>query len=61
MINLGRDQFGQAVVGSMVVVVIDEGTDLQFEDTGKVAVFQKNSVLGGMMPAFDFVLGLGVE
>ena len=46
---------------ALVVIVIDEGLDLTFEIAWQVIVFQQNTVLHSLMPAFDFALGLRVE
>ena len=46
---------------ALVVIVIDEGLDLTFEIAWQVIVFQQDTVLHSLMPAFDFALGLRVE
>ena len=46
---------------ALVVVVFDEGPDLTLKITWQVVVFQQNPVLHGLVPAFDFALGLWVE
>ena len=49
-----------ALVVSMIVVMIHEGADLQFKIAGQVIVFEENLVLEGLMPAFDLALCLRV-
>ena len=44
----------QALVVSLVVVIVDECPDLALEITWQVVVFQQNSVLQVLVPAFDF-------
>ena len=51
----------QALVVTLVVLVIDKGADLAFEIAGQIIVFQQNTVLHGLMPALDFALGLWME
>ena len=46
---------------ALVVVVVDKGFDLGFEITGSEVVFQQDAVLQGLMPTFDFALGLGMR
>ena len=41
-----------------VIVVLDEAIHGLFEVARQVVVFQQNSVLQGLMPAFDLTLGL---
>ena len=60
-VNIGRRYVVEALVVSLVVIVRHEGGDLAFEITGQVIVFQQYSVLHGLMPAFNFALGLRVE
>ena len=48
----------QALVISVVVIVIDEGTDLLLQIAWQVVVFQENPVLHGLVPAFDLTLRL---
>ena len=56
----GSDIF-QALVIAVVVVVIDEDSDLLFQIAWQVVVFQKNAVLYGLVPAFDLTLSLWME
>jgi len=53
VVDVGRGQVVQALVVAVVVVVIDEGTDLPFQSAGEEVVFQENTVLHRLMPAFD--------
>ena len=43
---------------TVIVAVIDEGTDLPFQVTGPVVVFQEHAVFRGLMPPLDLVLRL---
>ncbi len=58
VIDVGGCQVVQALVVSMVVVVIDDGSDLPFQIAGQVVVFWKNTVLHCLMPPLDLALGL---
>jgi len=49
-----------ALVVTLMIVVIDEGFDLSFEVTGQKVVLQQDAVLQGLMPSFDLALGLRV-
>jgi hypothetical protein len=42
---------------SAVVVVIDEGIDLNLEIAGQIVVLEQDAVLQRLMPAFDLALG----
>jgi len=53
-VDVSRCDVVQALVVSFAVVVIDEGADLAFEVAGQVIVFRQDTVLHGLMPAFDF-------
>ena len=48
----------EALVVTLVVVVLDEGLDLGLEVTAQEVVFQQDAVLQGLVPAFDLALGL---
>ncbi len=50
----------QALVVTLVVVVLDEGLDLSLEITGQEVVFQQDAVFQGLVPALDLALCLGV-
>jgi len=60
-VDVGRCDVVQALVVALVVVVIDEGPDLAFKVAGQVVILQQNPVLHGLVPTFDFTLGLWVE
>ena len=60
-IDVCRCDVVEALVVAFVVVVLDEGPDLAFEITGQIVVFQQDPVLHGLMPTFNFALGLWVE
>ena len=60
-VDVCRSDVVQALVRTVVVVVIDEGTDLLLQITWQVVVFQENAVLHGLVPAFDLALRLRME
>jgi len=51
----------EALVVALVVVILDKSLNLAFEIAWQIVVFQQNTVLHGLMPTFDFALGLRVE
>ena len=53
-VDISWSDVGQALVVSLITVVVEEGPDLALEITWKVVVFQQNSVLQVLVPAFDF-------
>ena len=59
-VDVGRRQIAEALVVAQVIVVGDEGADLGFEVARQVIVFEQDSVLEGLMPAFNLALGHGV-
>ena len=48
----------QTLVTKIMVIVVDKGVDLLPEITWKIAVFQQDAVLQGLVPALDLALGL---
>ena len=46
---------------SLIIVILDEVTDLALKIIGQVVVFQYDTVFHGLMPSFDLALGLWVE
>ena len=58
-VGVGRRHVGQALVVSLVIVVLDEGLDVGFEVAGQEVVFQQDAVFQGLVPALDLALGLG--
>lgn len=44
-VDIGRRDVAQALVVTLVIVMIDECFDLSFEITGQEVVFQQNAVL----------------
>ena len=59
-VGVGGRHVVQALVVTLVVVVLDEGLDLGFEVTGQEVVLQQDAVLESLVPAFDLALGLRV-
>jgi hypothetical protein len=49
-----------ALMVTLVVVMIDEGADLVFEIAGQIVVLQQDAVLQGLMPPLDLAPGLRV-
>ena len=47
-----------ALMVALMIIVIDEGSDLGFEVTRQEVVFQQDAVLQCLMPSFDLALGL---
>src|SRR3546814_4462615 len=52
-VGVGRRHVGQALVVSLVIVVLDEGLDVGFEVAGQEVVFQQDAVFQGLVPALD--------
>ena len=48
----------QALVVTLVVIVLDEGLDLSLEITGQEVVFQQDAVFQGLVPTLDLALCL---
>ena len=59
-VGIGGRHVVQALVVSLVVVVLDERLDPGLEVAGQEVVFQQDAVLQGLMPALDLALGLRV-
>jgi hypothetical protein len=53
-------QIFQALMVTLVVVVLDEAPDLRFEIARQVIILQQYSVLERLMPTLDLALGLGM-
>ena len=60
-VGIGGRHVVQALMVTLVVVVLDEGLDLGFEVAGQKVVFQQDAVLEGLVPALDLALGLRVH
>ena len=59
-VDVRRCDVVQALMITLVIVMIDEGFDLGFEITGQEIVFQQDAVFQGLVPPLDFSLGLGM-
>jgi hypothetical protein len=57
-VDVCRRHIIQALVVTLVVVVLDESLDLGFEVAGQEVVLEQDAVLHGLVPAFDLALGL---
>src|SRR5271170_4678512 len=60
-VDVCRRQVCDALVVSLMVVVIDEVADLGLEIAGQIVVLEQDAVLQRLVPAFDLALGLGME
>ena len=59
-VGVGGCDVANALMVTLVVVMIDEGADLVFEIARQVVVLQQDPVLQGLVPTFDLALGLRV-
>jgi len=57
-VGVGGRHVIQALVVTLVIVMLDEGLDLSLEVAGQEVVFQQDAVFQGLVPAFDLALGL---
>ena len=60
-VDVSRCDVVEALVVSLVVVVIDERPDLVFEVAGQVVVFEQNPIFHGLVPTLNLALGLRME
>ena len=60
-VGVGGRHVGQALVVTLVVVVLDEGLDLGLEVARQEVVLQQDAVLQGLVPTLDLALGLGMH
>jgi hypothetical protein len=59
-VSVGWRDVVEARVIAPVLVMLDEGADLDLKVARQEVVFQKDSVLQGLMPALDLALILGM-
>ena len=59
-VDVGGCDVVQALVVALMVVMIDEGSDLGFEIARQEVVFQQDAVLQRLVPTLDLALRLGV-
>ena len=57
-VDVGGRHVVEAFVISLVIVMGHERFDAGFEIAGQEVVFQQHAVLQGLVPTFDFTLGL---
>jgi len=57
-VDVGRREVAQALMIAIMIVVLDEASDVGFEIAGQIVVFKQDAVLQGLMPALDLALGL---
>ena len=60
-VDIGGCQIADGLVVTLMVVVIDEGVDLDLEIARQIVVLEQNAVLQRLVPALDLALGLGME
>ena len=60
-VGVGRRHIFQALMITLVVVMLDERLDLLLEIAGQEVVFQQDAVLQCLVPAFDLALDVRVE
>ena len=60
-VDVGRFQIADGLVVTLMVVMIDEGIDLNLEIAGQIVVLEQDAVLQRLVPALDLALGLGME
>ena len=58
VVDISGCQVAEALMVSVVVVVIDEVADRLLERPGQVVVLKQDAVLQGLVPALDLALGL---
>lgn len=57
-VGVGGRHIVQALVITLVVVLLDEGRDLGLKVAGQEVIFQQDAVLEGLVPALDLTLGM---
>ena len=60
-VGVGGHEVFEALVISVVIVVIDEAFDLSFEVAGQVVVFEQDPVLQRLVPTLVFRAGATVS
>ena len=59
-VDIGRRDVVQALMITLMVVMIHKGFDVSFKITGQEVIFEQDAVFQGLMPALDLALGLWV-
>ena len=59
-VGVGGRHVAEALVVTLVIVVLDKGFDLGFEVARQEVIFQQDTVLQGLVPALYLALGLRV-
>jgi hypothetical protein len=57
-VDIGGREISQAFVTALMIAVLDERIDLDFEITWQIVIFQQYPVLQGLVPSLDLALGL---
>jgi hypothetical protein len=60
-VGIGGCHVVQALLVTLVVVVLDERRDPDLKVTGQEVAFQQDAVLEGLVPSLDLTLGLAME
>ena len=60
-VGVGGRHVVQALMVTLVVVVLDESFDLGLKVAGQKVVFQQDAVFQGLVPTLDLALGLGMH
>ncbi len=60
-VDIGGRDVVKALMITLVVVILDESSDLPFKIARQVIVLQQDTVFHGLVPAFYFALSLGME
>lgn len=59
-VSVGACDIVQALVGTLMIVIPDEGGNLRFEFSGLEVIREQNAVLDRLMPTLDLALRLRV-
>ena len=60
-VGVGWRHVVETLVIAPVVVMLDQGADLDVKVAGQEVIFQEDSVLQCLMPALNLALGLGMH
>ena len=60
-VGVGRRHVVQAFMVALMIIVLDEGLDLDLEVAGQEVVLQQDAVFERLMPPLDLALRLRVE
>lgn len=60
-VGVGGRHVVQALVVTLMIIILEDGLDLSFGIAGQKVVFQQDAVFQGLAPALDLALGLGMH